>query len=72
MYSEDSLENEEAGGRRELYRRDSRAPEQELDLDSRSWEKDVRGSHEEEESKDDRISKVSHAVTKFLMISDNF
>ena len=68
MYSEDSSENEEAGGRKEPYRRDSRSPEQESDSNSRSCEEDARGSDKEEGSEDDRSAKVSHSVSRVLRI----
>ena len=71
MYSEDSLENEEAGGSRGTFRRDSRDSEHDLDSDNRAWDDDIQGL-EEEESEGDRITTVSYSETEFLMVNDGF
>ena len=71
MYSEDSSENEETGGSKGSYKRDSRDSEHDSDSDNQGWEDDIQGS-EEEESEGDRITKMSYSATEFLMVNDGF
>ena len=69
MDSEDSSENEQAGGSRGPYRRDSRDSDHYSDSDDRAGEVDVQGS-EEDESKEEHITKVSRSTAQIPIIAD--
>ena len=69
MDSKDSSENEEAGGSRGTYRRDSRDSEHDSDSDNRAGEGDVQGS-EADESEEDQITNVGCLTAQFPIIAD--